>query len=57
MRNALPQLVSAAGLLAIAGAAMAADFDFVAVPEPGVLELAVIGGIAAVVARFARRRK
>ena len=55
MRNALPQLVSAAGLLAIAGAAAAGDF--IALPEPGVLELAVIGGIAAVVARFARRRK
>jgi hypothetical protein len=55
MRNVLPQLVSAAGLLAIAGAAIAGDFQ--PVPEPGVLELAVIGGIAAVVAGFARRRK
>ena len=41
-------------ILSVTGVACA---GFTAIPEPGILELAAIGGIAAIVAKFARRRK
>ena len=41
-------------ILSVTGSAYA---GFTAVPEPGILELAAIGGIAAIVAKLARHRK
>ena len=55
MRYLLTRLGSFTGLLAISGAAYA-DLA-IPLPEPGVLELAGIGALAAIVARLARRRK
>lgn len=48
--NAIVGLV----ILSVSGVVHA---GFTAVPEPGILELAAIGGIAAIVVRLARRRK
>lgn len=55
MRYLLTRLGSFTGLLAISGAAYADAA--IPLPEPGVLELAGIGALAAIVARLARRRK
>lgn len=45
------------GLLILSVTATAYADATPAVPEPGVLELAGIGAVAAIVAKFARRRK
>ena len=46
MRDLLARLASMAGLLALSGAALAADFDnAIDVPEPGILELVAIAAV------------
>ena len=41
-------------LVAVSGAAFAVEDGAIDLPEPGVLELAAVGGIAAVIAKLAR---
>ena len=54
MRSILGNACIGLLILSVTGAAYA---DFVPLPEPGVLELAGIGAVAAIVVKLARRRK
>lgn len=58
MHNLPIRIASLICLLAMGGAAAAAANDgAIQLPEPGILELGVIGAIAAVIASRGRRRK
>ena len=54
MRSILEDSCIGLLILSVSGIAYA---DFVPLPEPGVLELAGIGAVAAIVAKLMRRRK